>query len=192
VLMRRVHRTSLTPADRVTLVRAGLLVAVAALVVARPALVDGPGSAAEAWGWLVVTLAVPMLALDAVDGAVARRTVSTSRGARFDMETDAAAVAVLAVAAAPVVGWWVLLAGSMRYLFWLAGRWLPQLRAPLPYSLSRRVVAAVQGPALLLAVAPVVPAGWAVIGCALALLALVWSFGRDVAGQLEGAYRRVA
>lgn len=170
---------SLTPADRVTLTRAGLLVVVAGLVLARPLL--GPG----AWGWAVLGLAVPMLALDAVDGAVARRTVVTARGARFDMETDAAAVAVLSVAAAPVVGAWVLLAGAMRYAFVLAARWLPALRGDLPPSQARRVVAAVQGPALLLAVAPGVPVAAAVVGCAAALVALTWSFGRDVAGLLR-------
>jgi phosphatidylglycerophosphate synthase len=184
--MRSVHPVSLTPADRVTLTRAGLLVVVAVLVLARPLV------AVELWGWLVLLVAAPMLALDAVDGAVARRTVVTERGARFDMETDAAAVAVLAVAAAPVVGAWVLLAGAMRYLFVAAGRWEPRLLDPLPYSLARRVVAAVQGPALLLAVVPVVPTPVAVTGCALALLSLAWSFARDVAGQLSGAYRRVA
>lgn len=159
--------------------RAGLLVVVAGLVVSGlvPARRRDP-----ALGWAVVGVAVPMLALDAVDGAVARRTVATARGARFDMETDAAAVLVLSVAAAPVTGPWVLLAGAMRYLFVLAGRVVPPLRGPLPPSRARRVVAAVQGPALLLAVAPVVPAAVAVPGCAAALAALLWSFGRDALG----------
>lgn len=182
-----VHSSSLTPADRVTLVRAVLVGVVALLVLLRPS--DGDGTA---WAWAVVALAAPMLLLDAVDGAVARRTSVTARGARFDMETDAAAVLVLAVAAAPTVGAWVLLAGGLRYGFAAAGLLLPRLTEPLPFSQARRVVAAVQGPALLSAVVPVVPLGTAVALCAAALAALTWSFGRDVAGQLSGAYRRVS
>lgn len=188
MLTAAVHRASLTPADRVTLVRAGLLVLVALLVLVRPA--DGE-PAATGWAWLVVALAVPMLLLDAVDGAVARRTTVTERGARFDMETDAAAVLVLALAAAPVVGAWVVLAGLLRYGYAAAGLLLPALRAPLPFSQARRVVAGVQGPALLAAVVPVVPVTSAVVACALAVALLVWSFGRDVATQVRGAYRRV-
>lgn len=183
-----VHRASLTPADRVTLTRAGILVPVAALVALRPFLDSG---STPLWGWLVVALATPMLALDAVDGAVARRTVATDRGASLDMETDAAAVLVLSLAAVPAVGAWVVCAGLLRYVFLAAGRVVPALQAPLPYSLARRVVAAVQGPALLLAVAPVVPPVLAVVACAVALAVLLWSFGRDVARQLREPYRLV-
>ncbi len=188
VLTAAVHRASLTPADRVTLVRAGLLVLVALLVLLRPA--DGEPSATT-WAWFIVALAVPMLLLDAVDGAVARRTTVTERGARFDMETDAAAVLVLALAAAPAVGAWVVLAGLLRYGYAAAGLLLPALRGPLPHSHARRWVAGVQGPALLAAVVPVVPVTWAVAACAAALALLLWSFGRDVATQLRGAYRQV-
>jgi len=170
----------LTPADRVTLSRAGLLVLVAVLVLLRP-LVD-PGQ----WGWAVLGVSVPMLLLDAVDGAVARRTVVTDRGARWDMETDAATVLVLSFAAAPAVGVWVIAAGLMRYAFVLAGAVLPALRGPLPPSQTRRVVAAVQGPALLLAVAPGLPVAVAVVGCALALGALTFSFGRDALALARG------
>lgn len=180
----REHVRSLTPADRVTLTRAGLLVVVAALLLVRPQ--PDPVT----WGWTVVAVAVPMLVLDAVDGAVARRTVVTARGARLDMETDAAVVLVLSVAAVPGVGAWVLLAGLMRYAFVLAGRVLPGLRGQLPPSTARRLVAAVQGPALLLAVVPGLPPVLAVVGCGLALAALTWSFGRDVAGLLRRAYPR--
>lgn len=151
-----------------------------------------PQDALGTWAWTVVVLATPMLLLDAVDGAVARRTVVTERGARFDMETDAAAVLVLSMAAAVTVGAWVLLAGLLRYGFVLAGRWRPELRGDLPFSQARRLVAAVQGPAMILAVAPVVPGQVAVVVCAAALGVLLWSFGRDVAGLLRGTYRQVA
>lgn len=168
-----------------TLVRAGLLGVVALLVLLRP-LADG----SAAWGWLVVAISTPMLALDAVDGAVARRTGVTERGARLDMETDAAAVLVLSLAAAPGVGAWVVLAGLLRYAFVVAGRFVPTLAVPLPFSQARRVVAAVQGPALLVAVLPVASTWAAVAACACALAALLWSFGRDVAGLLRAPYRR--
>ncbi len=171
--------------------RAGLLVVVAALVVWPTT--TAPLATPSSWAGPVLLLAVPVLALDAVDGAVARRTVTTTRGARLDMETDAAAVLVLAVAAAPFVGAWVLTAGLLRYAFGLAGALRPALRAPLPYSLARRVVAAVQGPALLVPVAallvPGVPPVAGVLACAAALTALVWSFGRDVV-RLEREGRR--
>ncbi len=179
-----------------TLTRAGLLVGAAALVLLRPGGAVWPaleGLAAQMWAWVLLAQAVPMLVLDAVDGAVARRTVVTARGARLDEETDAATVLVLAVAAAPVVGWWVLAAGLARYAFVTAGLVQPRLRRPLPYSLARRVVAALQGPALLTSVlvvaAPAVPVAVAVTACAAALAALVWSFGRDVAYLFLGAYR---
>ena len=58
------------------------------------------------------------LTLDGVDGRVARaRGEATAFGARFDMETDAAMLAVLsvAVAALGIAGWWVLAIGAMRY-----------------------------------------------------------------------------
>lgn len=188
------HVPSLTPADRVTLTRALLLVLVAAVVVlglvvpaASPTDVGQP---LGHWGWVVVALAVPMLVLDAVDGAVARRTVVTARGARFDEETDAAAVLVLSVAAAVTVGPWTVLAGLLRYAFLLAGTVLPPLRERLEYSLARRVVAAVQGPALLLGVVPGVSAPLAATACGAALVALLWSFGRDVHQLLSRARAR--
>ncbi|MFC5291180.1 CDP-alcohol phosphatidyltransferase family protein [Actinokineospora guangxiensis] len=153
------------PADRVTLGRALLVGCVAALVFER----------ADAVVVLTAVAAVA-LALDFVDGQVARRTGTASAvGARFDMEVDAFLILVLSAHAALGVGPWVLLIGLMRYLF-VAAAWVaPWLRAPLPPSWARKAVAAGQGVALVVAVA--VPAGWLLAG---ALAALVWSFGRDV------------
>ena len=78
----------LGPADRVTLTRATLACAVAALTVdsfGRPTAVA-----------TLVALAVVALVLDAVDGWVARRTETVSTlGARFDMEVDAFLIFVL-------------------------------------------------------------------------------------------------
>ena len=129
---------------------------------------------------LLIGLTVPALALDAVDGWVARRTHSiTELGARFDMEVDAFLLLVLSAFVAQVLGPWVLAIGLMRYAFVAAGWMLPWLRGQLPPRYWRKVVTAVQGIALALAASGLVPelAG-VLVGAALALL--VESFGRDV------------
>jgi phosphatidylglycerophosphate synthase len=163
------------PADRVTLVRAVLSVVVAGLaLVALGRHVDP---------WLVVPLAAVALLLDRVDGEVARRTGTASPfGARFDMETDAFLLAALSVYVAPRVGWWVLLIGAARYLFLLAQALVPRLRDPAPPRPWCRVVAAVQGIALTVAAAPVLPDRLDAAVLAVALALLVESFvheGRD-------------
>ena len=177
-----VQTPSLGPADRVTATRAALT-AVVGVLVARALLTGGPQPRSA-----IVVLASVALVLDAVDGQVARRTGTvTERGARFDLETDAALVLVLAVALVPVVGWWVLLSGLARYLL-LAAQWAwPWLRGPVPARRWRKAVAAVQGVVLVVAVADVLPrpATVALLVIALALLAI--SFGTEV---LERGARR--
>lgn len=153
------------PADVVTAVRAALAVAVTVL---GP---SGPG---------LVLLAVA-LALDWVDGWVARRTGTASAfGARFDMETDAFLIAVLSVYVASAHGWWVLAIGAARYLLWLAERIWRWLRRPVPPRHWRKVVAAVQGVTLAVVAADVVPARPAEAALVVALGLLAESFGRDV------------
>ena len=168
----RVPRARLGPADRVTLVRLVLTCVVGALVLRSLAGAPLPHL-------LVVALAATALVLDAVDGPVARRTgTASARGARFDLETDALLVLVLSVQAATTVGWWVLLSGLARYLL-LAAQWAwPWLDGPLPARRWRKVVAAVQGVALLVAVALPGPAMRWLLASALALLAI--SFGTEV------------
>ncbi len=161
--------TSLGPADHVTLTRATLAGCVTALVAdtTHPPVV------------LLVTVTTVALSLDAVDGRIARRTGTASPlGARFDMEVDAFLILVLSVLVAERLGAWVLAIGAMRYVFVVAGRALPWLNAPLPPSMSRKTVAAVQGIAL--TAACVLPATAAVGVTGLALASLTWSFGRDV------------
>ncbi|MFT7840965.1 CDP-alcohol phosphatidyltransferase family protein [Saccharothrix sp. BKS2] len=161
------HR--LGPADRVTLARGLLVGGVAALVAARS------GETAP-----LVALASVALALDFVDGRVARRTGTASPlGARFDMEVDAFLILVLSVHAAWQLGPWVLVIGVMRYAFVAASWPWGWLRGDLPPSRARKVVAAVQGVVLVVAVSGLVPFAGALVGGALA--ALVWSFGRDTA-----------
>src|ERR671915_1142380 len=85
------------PASWVTLARATLAVGVAALAAAS--FTHGTPVA------LLVALAAVALALDAVDGRVARRTgTATALGARFDGEVDALLIAALSVYVAPAYG----------------------------------------------------------------------------------------
>ncbi|WP_151523492.1 CDP-alcohol phosphatidyltransferase family protein [Serinicoccus kebangsaanensis] len=131
--------------------------------------------------WTVAAVVGLALLMDAVDGWVARRTSSaTLAGARLDMESDAALLLVLSLLAVPTVSWWVLGIGAMRYLFVLASWVRPALQADLTYSELRRVVAALQGVALLIVLVPVVPVPLATVAAALALVALAGSFARDV------------
>ena len=116
------HAHAFGPADLVTSLRATMACAVAALVadafVQEPAL--GP----------LLALTVAALALDAVDGLVARATgTASSFGARFDAEADAFLILVLSVFVARTAGGWVLAIGAARYAFALAGVALPWLRA---------------------------------------------------------------
>ena len=163
----------LWPASWVTLVRASLAVGVAALTADSFAR-DIPVA-------VLVALAAVALALDLVDGWLARRTATASAlGARFDGEVDAFLILALSVYVASALGAWVLTIGAARYLF-LAGEWLlPWMRAPLPVRRWRKVVTGVQGFALTVAAASVLPRALAqpLLGVALALLAA--SFGECV------------
>lgn len=175
-VVRSMRRTGLDrpgPADVVTYCRALLACAVA-------------GIAAEAVLGLEVTtavlaLAVPALVLDAVDGLVARRTRTASAwGARFDGETDAFLILVLSVVVGSMLGWWVLAAGLVRYVFAVGGWVLPWLRRPLEPRYWRKVVTATVGIVLTIAVADVLPRWLTVAGVVIALGLLAESFGRDV------------
>ena len=170
--LRRRHSSRLGWANVVTATRSVLVAIIAGLVAAS---FFAPISVPLLFG-----LIVPALALDAVDGWVARRTGTiTELGARFDMEVDAFLLLVLSAYVAPILGPWVLAIGLMRYVFVAAGWMLPWLRLQLSPRYWRKVVTAVQGIALTLAASGLVPelAGL-IVGVALVLL--VESFGRDV------------
>jgi phosphatidylglycerophosphate synthase len=168
--LRRGHRFG--PADWVTLSRAVIACAVAGLVAG---LVAGEGSRV-----LVVWLAAWALALDGVDGWVARRTGTASAfGARFDMEVDAFLILVLSIGAAPVVGWWALAIGLARYGFVAAGRLFAWLRGEAPPRPWCKVVAALQGIALTVAISGVLPTWGSVLVVGVALALLAESFGRE-------------
>jgi hypothetical protein len=168
----RYRANRLGPADWVTLARATLAVGVAALVADsfhRPAPIT-----------MLVSLSALALALDAVDGWIARRTATGALGAQFDAEVDAFLILVLSVYLARSVGVWVLAIGAARYAFLAAGWALPWMREPLPPRYWRKFVAATQGIVLTVAAAnvlqPAVTKG-ALVG---ALVLLAESFGRDV------------
>ena len=131
--------------------------------------------------WLLVTIASVALAMDGVDGQVARRTGTSSElGARFDMEVDAFLILVLSLYAAVHHGWWALAIGLFRYAFVAASWALPWLNAALPPKFSRKVVAAQQGVLLAVATSGLLPAGATVGVLVIALVSLAWSFGRDI------------
>ncbi|AXY43044.1 CDP-alcohol phosphatidyltransferase family protein [Halomonas sp. JS92-SW72] len=172
---RPMRQGGLGTANRVTLAR-GVLVALLAGTLADPALLAAHGE------WLFA-LALVALALDGVDGWVARRTASASAvGARFDMELDAFFILVLCLALLLLerVGPWVLAIGAMRYAFVAASwRWA-WLAGELPESLRRKAVCVWQVAALMLALLPAMSdllAGWL---AATALAGLTLSFAVDV------------
>lgn len=163
----------LSPADWVTLARATLAVGVAALV--AESFVEPVPVA------MLVTLTVVALALDAVDGWVARRNMTASPlGARFDGEVDAFLILVLSVYVARSTGAWVLAIGAARYVFLAAGWVLPWMREPLPPRHWRKVAAATQGIVLTIAAADVLPPALMQAALVIALALLAESFGRDV------------
>jgi len=163
----------LGPASWVTLARATLAVGIAALVADSFAR-DTPVA-------LLVTLTAVALALDLGDGWLARRTGTASAfGGRFDGEVDAFLILALSVYVASALGAWVLAIGAARYLFLAAGRLLAWMRAPLPARRWRKVVTGIQGVALTVAAAAVLPRTLAQALVAVALAALAASFGECV------------
>ena len=139
--------------------------------------------AAPASSWAVTGVAVAALALDGVDGWLARRQGRVSGfGARLDMEVDAALSLILALNAwaSGAVGAGVLLLGLPRYGYVAAGRVLPWMAGPLPERFGRKLVCVLQMTVLIALQAPGLGAPLRAALVAGAALAIVWSFGRDV------------
>jgi phosphatidylglycerophosphate synthase len=169
----RYRADRLGPADWVTLARAALAVGVAALVADS---FDQPAPVT-----VLVSLSALALALDAVDGWVARRTRTTATlGAHFDAEVDALLILILSVYVARSAGAWVLAIGAARYAFFAAGWPLPWMREPLPPRYWRKIVAATQGVVLTIAAAEVLPRTLTQAALVVALALLAESFARDV------------
>lgn len=158
-----------------------LTLARGAMVVTLAGFLSGPIDAALSW--IAALLGLVAIALDGVDGWLARRYATASPfGARFDMEVDAFLMLILGLllVASGTVGAWVLLIGLARYLFVAAGWLAPALRAPLPYSERRRAVCVFQGVAMALALVPILSPAAAMTAAAAGLLATAWSFGIDI------------
>ncbi len=170
--MTRSGAIALGPANRVTAARTVLVGAVAALVAGAA---TGPSHTG-----VLVALAATALALDAVDGRIARRTgTATALGARFDMEVDASLILVLSVAVTGSAGGWVLAIGAARYAFVAAGFVLPWLRETAPARPWCKVVAATQGVVLVTCVSGLLPGPASTGAMATALVLLAESFGRE-------------
>jgi phosphatidylglycerophosphate synthase len=168
------HRNHLgTLANAVTLVRLLVVCVGAALALRGPAGIE--------W-WLVCGASVE-LALDGLDGPIARARGETSAfGARFDGEVDALAMLVLSILVwrTGAAGAWVLAVGGLRYALLAAAALWPRLRGHVPSSLRAKIICDVNLGALIVALAPIGPA-WvhaALPAGGLALLA--YSFGHDV------------
>jgi phosphatidylglycerophosphate synthase len=161
-------------ANWVTTLRAVLVALVAALV-GEPRTVNVAA--------LAVGGAVLASMLDGVDGWVARRSGTASEfGARYDMETDALLILVLSVLAWQhrQAGWWILLAGMMRYGFIAAGYAWSWMNTSLPPSTRRKTVCVLQIVGLAVVVSPMFTPPWSAVIAALTLLTLVYSFAVDV------------
>ena len=141
-----------------------------------------PGAPEHVQSWLLFLIAATALALDGVDGWLARRRKEASEfGERFDMGADTAftIITTLCLVAFGLVGAWVLLLGLLRPAFATAGRLWPALRTPLPASRGRKIACAGSLACLVAGLAPPL-APLAPALAVLALVQLVWSFARDL------------
>ena len=167
----------LGPANAITLFRGWLAVVLAGAAVAAPPV-----------PWLPAALFVGAVGLDAVDGAVARRTRETVLGARLDGATDALAVLVGAAVAVALgsLPTWYLLAGGVWYAY--AGSLWRRRRSEAPvYELPPSRIRPFVGSAQFAVVALALLPGVGLSGenplltafAAVALAALLASFARD-------------
>ena len=168
-------------ANVVTTLRAAVTAAIGGFILGSD---DFRNASMEELQWVVTGCAAVALLLDGVDGHLARRTGISSRfGARFDMETDALLILLLAAGAFILgkAGIWVVMIGLMRYAF-IAAQWaLKRLSGDLPESTRRKAVCVVQGVALCAAFIPAIAPPVASIILTLALMSLLYSFAVDVA-----------
>lgn len=173
VLMRRYYpHRRIGGCNVVTLLRAGLVCALL-----MPLMADRPA------GWAVAVVAGIGLAMDGLDGFLARRSGLVSAfGARFDMEVDAALALVLAlhVIAGTAVGAEVLVLGLIRYVFVLASWVLPWLQGALPVRRWRKAICVIQIAALIVLQTPLLSPGQGIVLARIAALLLVGSFAVDI------------
>jgi phosphatidylglycerophosphate synthase len=170
-------------ANQITWLRVAITAMLAGYIIDAPTVAltaDAP--TAEFW-WLISGAACIALALDGLDGYVARRRGECSDfGAQFDMETDAVLILVLSILVWQTgkTGVWVLIIGGMRYVFIAAGYVFPILTSSLPPSMRRKLVCVGQVVGLVLCLLPIIPGDAASFVAAIALAALTLSFTKDV------------
>jgi phosphatidylglycerophosphate synthase len=173
---------SVGPGNVVTLLRGALVVLLTALI--------GEGATpVAATAAVAAGVAALVCLLDGMDGWLARQSgMASSFGARFDMETDAVLVTVLATLAWQFgkVGAWVLWSGGLRYLYLFAAVIAPVLQRPLPPSPLRKTIAVVQIIALIAVLSPLLSPSLSARIAATALAALAFSFCQ----QALQAYRQ--
>jgi phosphatidylglycerophosphate synthase len=160
-------------ANHVTLLRTGLVCLVGSALLGGGARVS----------WSLAAVIGLALALDALDGWLARRFGLASRfGARFDLEIDALMILILSLLVWQTgqAGPWVLAIGGMRYAFVALGMLWPVGRRPLPPSLRRKTVCAVISVLLLFCLLPATAPQLAGGLAALALLNQLASFAIDL------------
>jgi phosphatidylglycerophosphate synthase len=161
------------PANQVTTARAVFV----ALIAGAIGEVDDPAiAAAAAAGAIVVTV------MDGIDGWMARRAgISSTFGARFDMEVDALLILVLSILAWTFdkAGAWVILSGLLRYAFVAAGWVWPWMERPLEPSRRRQTICVVQIVALIAVIEPFVTQPVSAAIAATALIVLAGSFVVD-------------
>ena len=162
------------PANVVTLFRAIWVSAVACFI---------GTSVTDSIAWWASGLAAVALALDGLDGFIARRTGSeTDYGAQLDMELDSIMMLVLSVLAFMWgrAGLWVLFCGLARYAWIAAYMCIAWFRRPLLESFRRKTACVIGGVGLLLSLVP-----WAIptlntVFAATATATLIFSFGIDL------------
>jgi phosphatidylglycerophosphate synthase len=164
-------------ANRVTVLRLALTLGLAACL-------GEPVAARPEVAWVFVVVATVAAVLDAADGPLARASgLASDFGARFDMETDAFLLLVLALLLVQLdkTGAWVLLCGLLRYAFVAAMSACIWLARPLPPSLRRKTVCVAQIVVLIVGLGPIISRSFASAIAALGLAALLYSFAADVA-----------
>lgn len=172
-------------ADRVTAVRVSLCV----LLFAGHALDPRPG-------WWKVGVAILIIVLDGVDGALARRHGPTERGAVFDMESDALYVITLCGVAHLSLGCgrWIFIAGLLRPLY--VCLWAVLLLFVEPPSPNRkggsqrgRLTFLVLIISLITNLAPIIPFAVKQVFSAMTVALLCISFAIDTVATLRGSKR---
>jgi phosphatidylglycerophosphate synthase len=160
-------------ANQMTTARAACVALLAALIGER---------ASPSLAVTVAAAGAATVLLDGVDGWIARRTkLASAFGARFDVETDAALIQVLAILVWQFgkAGPWIIAAGLLRYGFVGAGWVWPWMRGPLPSSRRARAICVIQIAALIVAILPFVPVPLSSGVAAAGLSALLYSFAVD-------------